>query len=144
MPGIPDVAFVNLQYASGTIAHVELSWLAPSKLRRTAVIGSRKMVVYDDTKPAEMIKVYNKGVDVHADPVVSYRNGEIIIPYIDWIEPLRLECEDFANAIRQGIQPRAHGGVGLSVVQVLSAAQSELEKQRKLEITAKAIGTDIL
>ena len=125
-------------------AHIHVSWLHPCKIRHVTVIGDARMAVYDDTNPAEMLKIYSKGADVHADPVVSYRNGEIIIPYIDWIEPLRLECEDFANAIRQGIQPRAHGGVGLSVVQVLSAAQSELEKQRKLEITAKAIGTDIL
>jgi predicted dehydrogenase len=87
------------------------------------------MVVYDDTNPAEMIKIYNKGADVHTDPGVSYRNGEITIPYIDWIEPLRLECEDFANAIRTGAQPRAHGGVGLEVVKVLAAAQNVLEHQ---------------
>jgi predicted dehydrogenase len=87
------------------------------------------MAVYDDTNQAEMIKIYNKGADVHADPVVSYRNGEISIPYIDWIEPLRLECEDFANAIRTGTQPRAHGGVGLEVVRMLAAAQEVVEKQ---------------
>ncbi len=74
-------------------------------------------------------KIYNKGADVHADPVVSYRNGEITIPYIDWIEPLRLECGDFANAIRTGGQPRANGGVGLEVVRVLAQAQEALERQ---------------
>src|SRR2546421_1252610 len=141
---IHDIAHLDIGFANGITAHIHISWLHPCKIRRVTVIGDKRMAVYDDTNPAEMLKVYSKGADVHADPVVSYRNGEIIIPYIDWIEPLRLECEDFANAIRQGIQPRAHGGVGLSVVQVLSAAQSELEKQRKLEITAKAIGTDIL
>ena len=139
-----DIAHLDLGFADGMTAHIHVSWLHPCKIRRVTVIGDARMAVYDDTNPAEMLKIYSKGADVHADPVVSYRHGEIIIPYIDWIEPLRLECEDFANAIRQGIQPRAHGGVGLSVVQVLSAAQSELEKQRKLEITAKAIGTDIL
>ncbi len=135
---------LDLGFADGMTAHIHVSWLHPCKIRRVTVIGDARMAVYDDTNPAEMLKVYSKGADVHADPVVSYRHGEIIIPYIDWIEPLRLECEDFANAIRQGIQPRAHGGVGLSVVQVLSAAQNELEKQRKLEVTAKVIGTNIL
>src|SRR5206468_6239325 len=63
MPDVPDVAFVNLQYASGAIAHVELSWLSPSKLRRTAVVGSRKMVVYDDTSN-EPIRVFDSGVNL--------------------------------------------------------------------------------
>ena len=89
------------------------------------------MVVYDDTNPAEMIKIYNKGADVHADPVVSYRYGAITIPHIDWIEPLRLECEDFANSIRIGVQPRAHGGIGLEVVRILAAAQDILKKQER-------------
>ena len=87
------------------------------------------MAVYDDTNPAEMIKVYNKGADVHADPVVSYRFGEIIIPHIDWIEPLHLECADFANAMRTGTKPRASGEVGLEVVKVLAQAQEVLQKQ---------------
>ena len=110
-------------------AHIHVSWLHPCKIRRVTVIGDMRMVVYDDTNPAEMLKIYNKGADVHADPVVSYRFGEITIPHIDWIEPLRLECEDFANSIRLGTQPRAHGGVGLEVVRVLAAAQEALEKR---------------
>jgi glycosyltransferase involved in cell wall biosynthesis len=88
------------------------------------------MAVYDDTNPAEMLKIYNKGADIRADPAVSYRFGEITIPHIDWIEPLRLECEDFANAIRLGVQPRAGGRVGLAVVQVLAPVQQALEKQQ--------------
>ncbi|HEX6477323.1 MAG TPA: gfo/Idh/MocA family oxidoreductase, partial [Ktedonobacteraceae bacterium] len=106
-----------------------VSWLHPCKIRRVTIIGDARMVVYDDTNPAEMIKIYNKGADVHADPGVSYRFGAITIPYIDWAEPLHLECQDFANAIRTGAQPRAHGGVGLEVVKVLAAAQNVLEHQ---------------
>jgi predicted dehydrogenase len=89
------------------------------------------MAVYDDTNPAEMLKIYSKGADVHADPVVSYRFGAVTIPHIDWIEPLRLECEDFAHAIRAGEQPRADGGVGLEVVRVLAKVQEVLEAQEK-------------
>jgi predicted dehydrogenase len=110
-------------------AHIHVSWLHPCKIRRVTVIGDARMCVYDDTNPAEMIKIYNKGADVDVDPVVSYRYGAITIPHIDWIEPLRLECEDFANSIRTGELPRAHGGVGLAVVQVLAAAQEALDKQ---------------
>src|SRR5712692_6888031 len=126
---IHDIAHLDLGFADGMTAHIHVSWVHPNKIRRVTVIGDARMAVYDDTNPAEMIKIYNKGADIHADPVVSYRFGEITIPHIDWIEPLRLECEDFANAIRLGTQPRAHGGVGLAVVQVLAAAQEALEKQ---------------
>jgi predicted dehydrogenase len=128
---IEDVAHLDLEFADGMNAHIHVSWLHPCKIRRVTVIGDERMVVYDDTNQAEMLKIYNKGADVHADPVVSYRNGEITIPYIDWIEPLRLECEDFDNAIRTGAQPRAHGGVGLEVVRVLAAAQEALEQQAR-------------
>ena len=74
-----------------------------------------------------MLKIYNKGADIDADPVVSYRYGAITIPHIDWVEPLRLECEDFAQAIRTGRPPRASGEVGLEVVRVLAAVQEALE-----------------
>ena len=123
---IEDVAHLDLEFADGMNAHIHVSWLHPCKIRRVTVIGDARMVVYDDTNPAEMIKVYNKGADVHADPVVSYRYGEITIPHIDWIEPLHLECEDFANSIRTGTKPRASGEVGLAVVKVLAAAQEAL------------------
>ncbi len=71
------------------------------------------------------------------NPGASYRNGEITIPYIDWIEPLRLECEDFANTIRAGGQPRAHGGVGLEIVRILAAAQEVLEGQERQKVMAE-------
>jgi predicted dehydrogenase len=128
-PNIEDVAHLDLEFADGMNAHIHVSWLHPCKIRRVTVIGDARMVVYDDTNPAEMIKVYNKGADVHADPVVSYRYGEITSPHIDWIEPLHLECEDFANSIRTGTKPRANGEVGLEVVKVLAAVQETLQKQ---------------
>lgn len=128
---IEDVAHLDLEFADGMNAHIHVSWLHPCKIRRVTVIGDARMVVYDDTNPAEMIKIYNKGADVHADPVVSYRYGAITIPHIDWVEPLRLECEDFANAISTGEPPRANGEVGLEVVRVLAAVQEVLEAQER-------------
>jgi predicted dehydrogenase len=130
MPGIPDVAFVNLQYASGTIAHVELSWLAPSKLRRTAVIGSRKMVVYDDTS-AEPVRVFDSGVSL-PDPVsfaeykLSYRTGDIVSPPVSAVEPLALEMEDFCTAVINGCEPRSAATIGLDVVRVIEAVDGTL------------------
>lgn len=126
-PQIEDVAHLDLGFRDGMNAHVHVSWLHPCKIRRVTIIGDQRMVVYDDTNPAEMLKIYNKGADIDADPVVSYRYGAITIPHIDWVEPLRLECEDFAQAIRTGRPPRASGEVGLEVVRVLAAVQEALE-----------------
>ncbi|TMC23402.1 MAG: Gfo/Idh/MocA family oxidoreductase [Chloroflexi bacterium] len=131
---IHDVAHLDLGFADGMTAHIHVSWLHPCKIRRVTVIGDARMVVYDDTNQSEMVKVYNKGADVHADPVISYRYGAITIPYIDWIEPLRIECQDFVDSIRLGKKPRANGEVGLAVVRVLEAAQRELERQERLGI----------
>ena len=133
---IHDIAHLDLAFADGMTSHIHVSWLHPCKIRRVTVIGDQRMAVYDDTNPAEMIKIYSKGADIHADPVVSYRHGAITIPHIDWIEPLRLECEDFAQAIRTGTSPRAHGAVGLAVVRVLAAAQEALAVEARQEIVA--------
>lgn len=128
-PQIHDIAHLDLEFAGGMTSHIHVSWLHPYKVRCVTVIGSAKMAVYDDTNPAEMLKIYNRGADIHADPTVTYRYGAITIPHIDWIEPLHLECADFAHCIRTGEQPRAHGGVGLEVVRVLETAEKVLEKQ---------------
>ncbi len=128
LPHIHDIAHLDLRFADEMTAHIHVSWLHPCKIRRVTIIGDARMVVYDDTNPAEMVKIYNKGADVHADPGVSYRFGAITIPHIDWIEPLRLECEDFANSMRMGTPPRASGEVGLAVVEILAAAQEALTR----------------
>jgi predicted dehydrogenase len=119
---VPDVAFVNLEFPSGTIAHVELSWLAPSKLRRTAIVGSRKMVVYDDTS-VEPIRIFDSGADV-PDPEtfgefrLSYRAGDIVSPRVDVTEPLQLELADFCHAIVHDVPPTSSPEVGLDVVRI--------------------------
>lgn len=136
---ICDIAHLDLEFADEMTAHIHVSWLHPCKIRRVTIIGDARMVVYDDTNPSEMVKVYNKGADIHADPVVSYRYGAISIPHIDWIEPLRLECEDFVNSIRTSAQPRANGEVGLAVVRVLAAAEEALKRQSKSAV-AETVG----
>lgn len=123
---IPDNAHIDLSYASGARAHIHVSWMHPTKVRRVTLIGSERMAVYDDTNPAEMVRIFNCGADVGADPLVSYRYGATTIPYIEWKEPLRLECEDFANSIRLGIPARANGRDGASVVRILAAAQASV------------------
>ena len=131
-----DIAHLDLGYTDGMAAHIHVSWLHPCKIRRVTVIGDAKMAVYDDTNPAEMVKIYNKGADVDVDPVVSYRYGAITIPHIDWLEPLHLECEDFANAIRTGGETRSNGRFGLEVVRILAETEEVLKAQ--IEQRAKA------
>lgn len=136
--GIPDVAFINMEFPSGCVAHIEVSWLAPSKLRRTAVIGSEKMLVYDDTEVMEKVKIYDKGV-AYKDPdsfgefQLSYRAGDIISPRLDNYEPLSVEVSHFFECIRTGQKPKTDGLSGLRVVQALEAAQSSLEKNGHVE-----------
>jgi predicted dehydrogenase len=127
---VPDVAFINLEFASGTIAHIELSWLAPSKLRRTAVVGSQKMLVYDDTSN-EPIRIFDSGANL-PDPEtfgefrLTYRSGDIVSPRVDVTEPLELELADFCRAIRTGIDPRSSARLGLDVVQMTEAVDRSL------------------
>jgi predicted dehydrogenase len=130
IPTTPDVAFINLEFASGTIAHVELSWLAPSKLRRTTIIGSRKMVVYDDTS-SEPVRVFDAGVTLR-DPEtfgehnLSYRTGDIVSPRVDVAEPLYLELADFCAAATGGSTPRSSWELGLDVVRMIESVDASL------------------
>jgi predicted dehydrogenase len=130
IPDIPDVAFISLEFPSGTVSHVELSWLAPSKLRRTTVVGSQKMVVYDDTSN-EPVRVFDSGVTL-PDPTtfgeykLTYRTGDIVSPRIEVAEPLKLELEDFTRAIREGTVPKSSREVGLDVVRMVEAVDASL------------------
>ncbi len=130
VPGTPDVAFIDLEYASGTIAHVELSWLAPSKLRRTAIVGSEKMLVYDDTS-SEPVRIFNSGANVSepgtfGEYKLTYRTGDIISPHLEASEPLSLELADFCSAIRTGKEPRSNNAVGLDVVAMAEAVDRSI------------------
>jgi len=133
IPDKPDVAFINFEYASGTIAHVELSWLAPSKLRRTTIVGSRQMIVYDDTS-AEPVRVFDSGVQLR-DPEtfgefqLSYRTGDIISPRVDAVEPLYAELRDFCAAVRGLSQPRSSLQIGFEVIEVIEAVERSLARQ---------------
>jgi predicted dehydrogenase len=141
IPGTPDVAFVNLGYASGTVVHVELAWLAPSKLRRTAIVGSEKMVIYDDTSP-ESVRIFDSGVSLpnpesFGEFQLSYRTGDILSPRVDPTEPLELQMSDFCTAVRERREPRSSAALGLDVVRIVEAVDRSLaEKGRPVEVTA--------
>jgi predicted dehydrogenase len=132
IPGTPDVAFINLEFPSGAIAHVELSWLAPSKLRRTTIVGSRKMVVYDDTSN-EPIRVFDSGAslpnpETFGEYKMTYRTGDILSPRVEVAEPLDLELSDFCESIRSKRQPRSSARLGYEVVRIVEAVDASLEQ----------------
>ena len=130
-PDIEDVVFLTMGFPSGAIAQAHLSWLAPSKLRRMAVIGSKKMAVYDDTEAAERVKVYDHGVESLSSEELrrSYRAGDIYSPRVPVTEALQLEVRHFIECIRDGKRPRSDGEAGLQVVRVLEAGMRSLRQQ---------------
>jgi predicted dehydrogenase len=132
IPNVPDVAFINLEFGSGAVAHVELSWLAPSKLRRTTVVGSRKMVVYDDTS-TEPVRVFDSGAvlpnpETFGEYKLTYRTGDVVSPHLEAAEPLYREIEDFCRAIRTGSTPRSSAELGLEVVRMIEAVDASLSQ----------------
>lgn len=123
-----DVAFLWLEFQSGVIASIEASWLSPQKMRRTCIVGSRKMVVYDDTSPDERVRIYDKGVDWHEPRTfgefqLSYRMGNMTAPYIDSSEPLVKELESFISSIEGGPPAETVGVFGALVVEALELVQ---------------------
>jgi predicted dehydrogenase len=131
-PGIEDVVFGYLRFPSGAIAHLHLSWLDPHKMRKLTVVGSQKMVVFDDMETDRKVTIYDKSAsrspstDSYGE-YVSVRFGDISIPRIANDEPLRLECQEFVDAISEAREPRCSGREGLAVVEVLEAMQESLD-----------------
>lgn len=129
---IEDVAYMDLAFPENILAHVHLSWLDPCKVRRITIVGSDKMLVYDDVESLEKIKVYDKGVerppytDTFGDFHFSYRYGDITIPNIRFTEPLRVECTHFLECIQTHKSPETDGHEGLDVVNVIEAAERSL------------------
>jgi predicted dehydrogenase len=128
-----NIAYITLKYANAFLAHVHVNWLAPAKVRRTILGGSRKMVVYDDVEPTEKIKVYDKGVSFHAngsgDPyeaLVSYRTGDMMAPHLSGREALSVEVDNIVRAIRGQESLTADGASGVRVVRILEAAQASI------------------
>lgn len=123
-----DVAFINLEFPSGCIGSLHLSWVAPTKVRRVTLVGSRRMVVYEDTNPEEPVKVYDKGMEL-VDPQdfgqhqLTYRSGDVVSPRVEAREPLHAELEDFLGRVARGEVPDAREDTAVRVVRVIEAAE---------------------
>jgi len=128
-----NVAYVTVHFDNGFLAHFHVHWLAPVKMRRMLLGGSQRMIVYDDTDPAEKVRVYDKGVDVDATDretrrqiLVSYRTGDMYAPKFDRREALSLVAQEFAESIAEGRAPLTDAAAGSRVVALLDAAQRSL------------------
>ncbi|MBT4612181.1 MAG: Gfo/Idh/MocA family oxidoreductase, partial [Gemmatimonadetes bacterium] len=137
--GVEDVVYVDLEFADGVAVHIHVSWLDPGKVRRMTVVGSRKMVVYDDASTEGKIQVFDKGIDREQldDSLgefdsfgkfqLTQRAGDVLIPKIDFVEPLKRECSHFVESVLSGKRPLTDGRNGLKVVRILEAATRSLQ-----------------
>jgi predicted dehydrogenase len=143
--GIEDVVFLSLDYPGGVGAHVHISWLDPSKVRRMTIVGSEKMIVYDDVDTDARIMIYDKGVtkspmpgatvepvslgryETYTEFQLLLRAGDVLIPKVDFVEPLKLECEHFIDCILTGRTPDTDARSGIEVIRALEAAQRSLD-----------------
>ncbi|MBM2841094.1 MAG: MocA protein [Bacteroidetes bacterium] len=143
---LPDVVFYHLEFESGLLAHGHVSWLDPHKMRKFTIVGSRKMMILDDMEPTGKLKIFDKGVGLevgdgdllslpgvpemqsHGSELII-RDGDIFIPKISHIEPLRIEQQHFFECVAKGEKPLTDGYNGLKVLQVMEAAQESLDKR---------------
>ncbi len=134
---IHETAFLTLRFEGGAQANVQLSWLAPRKLRQMVVVGSKRMVQYEDTAADDSVRIYDRGLDFDAEQApanfgeyrLTYRTGDMVAPRLQALEPLGQELSDFAAAIREGTMPVSNGRLGVEVVLGLEALEQSLHAQ---------------
>ena len=141
---IEDVVFLTLEFPDSVCAHIHVSWIDPNKVRRMTVVGSRKMVVYDDVSNEAKIQLYDKGVDkqFNTAPLKDFesygefqlllRGGDVVVPQFDFVEPLKVECKHFVECIRKGMRPITDGVHGMKVVKILETAELSMQNRGRV------------
>jgi len=133
-----NIAYVTVHFEDNLIAHFHLNWLAPVKVRRTLVGGSKKMLVYDDMEASEKVKVYDKGIVQNLDPerrekmLTGYRNGDLLVPNLETTEALRLMAREFIASIVEKRPALSDGHAGYRIVRLLEAAQESMDDNGRL------------
>lgn len=133
-PGIEDVTTMSVNFENGRFASIQSSWLDPRKVRDMTIVGTKKMIVYDDIEPIEKIKVFDARVDAppHYDTfgefTYAYHYGDRYVPYLKLEEPLKVECQHFLDCIRNGTTPLTDGEMGMDVVRILEASSASLKR----------------
>jgi predicted dehydrogenase len=145
--GTENLAYLTMFFEENVIAHVNVNWLSPVKIRRTLIGGSKQMIVYDDMEPSEKVKVYDKGItlnngtDALYRSLISYRSGDMFAPHLDVSEALKVELQHFAHCINTGEQPITGGLAGLQVVKLLESASYSMKHRGKLvELAPDGLG----
>jgi predicted dehydrogenase len=136
-----DVAFLWFRFPSGIVASCEVSWLAPQKMRRTCVVGSNRMVVYDDMEPSEKVKVFERGVSLKephnfGEFQLTYRTGDVISPNLANVEPLAIEIDHFLKCVETGETPITNGLFGTEVVRAIEMAIEGAQAEELAVVTA--------
>ncbi len=133
-----DVAFINLQYPNNVLVNIHLSWISPVKLRQSYIVGKKQMVVYDDTRSSDKVRLYDMGVDVIEESTtfgefqLAYRTGDILVPKLASSEPLSAECNHFLDCIETGAVPRTNAQHALRIIRMIEAAQLSLLSNQAL------------
>lgn len=129
--GIHDVAFIRLEFPGAILAHLQVSWLSPAKIRRMTIVGNKKMIIYDDLENVEKIKIADRGASLDQSDVqvrVAYRIGDIISPCVPSTEALSTECAHFIECVLRDKSPVTDGQSGLNVVRILEAADKSIKR----------------
>ena len=145
-PGIENIAYLLMHFPNDFIAHFHFNWLAPVKIRRTLIAGSRKMILYDDIEPTEKVRVYDKGVtsnradnrEADYQTLVSYRTGDVWAPKLDTTEALRLVVREFLDSMGEARKPLTDGASGFRVVTLLEAAQQSIKNGGQVVLLSDA------
>jgi len=135
--GLEDIAYLTVQFENNLIAHFHVNWLAPVKIRKTLIGGTKSMIVYDDTEASEKLKIYDKGIEVTTregvyDTLVQYRTGDMLSPKLEQTEALSLAAQHFIDCIKNDKKPLTDGTSGLNVVRILEASELSIKNQGKL------------
>ena len=135
--GLADMAFITVYFPGNVIAHVNVNWLSPVKVRTTLIGGEKKMLVWNDLEPDEKIKIYDKGVQIGNgkgvyELLVSYRSGDVWAPKVEQTEALKVELEYFIDCVFKDRKPFNDGAAGLRVVKLLEAADRSLQERGKI------------
>ena len=134
---LEDIAYLTLEFENNLIAHFHVNWLAPMKIRKTLIGGTKSMIVYDDTEPSEKVKVYDKGIDVTSregvyETLVQYRTGDMLSPKLDQEEALSVATRHFIDCVLNNKKPITDGTAGLNVVRVLEASELSIKDKGRL------------
>lgn len=129
---VENIAYLSAWYPGNLLGHIHVNWLAPVKVRKTLISGSKKMIIYDDTEPSEKVKIYDRGVEMVKskdeiyDILIQYRTGDMLAPKIDLTEALNRVVREFYDAVNEGRSPLTDGRAGLRVVRILEAANQSI------------------